>query len=253
MVPSPLYAWVNKLAALPLRFSLAPDEDGLPVLDKDATEWSVSVALDEAVPLHAITQVKWRSLAETRRETAAYLTRAEGLIDGLWGGRLDSEEHALIQTTLGQPPEFCLPIYMVSVRADADERVVYVGKTCSSTRFANGHRVGLKLHHPAYAHLEKTVYRCSVLLDIHDEYVALEWVEPEALAQKMLDCVESVLIHALQPELNVAKRKRPTVDLPVHIHVQNYANSEFLDGLTLWQRRGEPLTFVPARNGRKTT
>ncbi|MYZ53673.1 hypothetical protein [Malikia spinosa] len=108
----------------------------------------------------------------------------------------------------------------------------------------------MKLHHPRYTKLAKTVYRCSVLLDINDEYLALEWVEPETLAQKMLDCVESVLIHALQPELNVAKRRRPTVDLPVHIHVQNYVDSDFLDGLMLWQRTGEPMTFAPALNGR---
>lgn len=253
MVLSPLSAWLSKRAALPRRFSLAPDETELPALDELAGEWSVSVALDEAIPLHAIAEAKWLSLSETRQATSKYLKRAEQLIDGLWGGRLDSEERDLIQTTLGQPPEFCLPIYIVSVGARSDERVVYVGKTCSSTRFANGHRVGLKLHNPKYAHLAKTVYRCSVLLDIHDEYVALEWVDPGNLAERMLDSVESVLIHALQPELNVAKRRRPAMDLPVHIHVQNYVNTAFLDGLMLWQRRGEPLTFVPARNWSKYT
>ena len=185
--------------------------------------------------------------------TSTDLKRAEELIDGLGGGALDGEERDLIQSTLGQPPESCLPIYIVSVGTGDDERAVYVGKTCSSKRFANGHRVGLKLHHPKYTHLAKTVYRCSVLLDIHDEYVALEWVQQETLAERMLDGVESVLIHSLQPELNVAKRRRPAVDLPIHIHVQNYVQSDFLDGLMLWQRRGEPLTFVPARSGRTKT
>jgi len=203
--------------------------------------------------MHAIAEAKWFSLSETRRASSTYLKRAEELIDGLWGGTLDSEERDLIKTNLGQPPDFCCPIYIVSVGEGDDEQVVYVGKTCSSTRFANGHRVGLKLHHPKYAHLVKTVYRCSVLLDIHDEYVALEWVDPGTLAERMLDCVESVLIHAMQPELNVAKRRRPAVDLSVHIHVQNYVSSDFLDGLMLWQRRGEPLMSVPARNGRKNT
>lgn len=253
MVPSPLSAWLERRAALPRRFSLAPDETGSPALDESTEEWSVSVALDEAVPLHAIAETKWFSLSETRRMTSTYLKRAEELIDGLWGGALDGEERDLIQTTLGQPPQFCLPIYIVSVGTGDDERAVYVGKTCSSKRFANGHRVGLKLHQPKYTHLPKTVYRCSVLLDIHDEYVALEWVQQETVAERMLDGVESVLIHALQPELNVAKRRRPAVDLPIHIHVQNYAQSDFLDGLMLWQRRGEPLTFVPARSGRTKT
>nr|WP_294866195.1 hypothetical protein [uncultured Pseudogulbenkiania sp.] len=232
---------------------MAPDEDELPATEASANEWSVSVALDEAVPLHSIAEAKWHSLAETRRATDAYLKQADALIDGLWGGSLDSEEHDLILSTLGEPPPFCLPIYLVSVGQGNDEKVVYVGKTRSSTRFANGHRVGLKLHHPKYARLSKTVYRCSVLLDVHDEYVALEWVEPEGLAEKILDCVESVLIHALQPELNVAKRCRPSLDMPMHIHVQNYTNSDLLDGLMLWQRNGEPLGSVPVRNVRKKT
>lgn len=205
--------------------------------------------MDQAVPLHAIAEAKWHSLAETQRATRSYLQRAEQLIDGLWGGTLDSEERDLIQTELGPPPEFCLPIYIVTVGTGDSERVVYVGKTCSSTRFANGHRVGLKLHHPQYTDLAKTVYRCSVLLYIHDEYVALEWIDPTVLAKKMLDYVESVLIHALQPELNVAKRQRPSVGLPVHIHVQNYAKFDFLDGLMLWLRKGEPITFASDRWG----
>ncbi len=253
MVPSPLYAWVNKQAALPKRFSLEPDAGETLAADLSACEWSVSVALDEAVPLHAIAEANWCSLAETRRATNEYLKRADALIDGLWGGRLESEERDLILENLGEPPAFCLPIYLVSVGQGEDERVVYVGKTCSSTRFANGHRVGIKLHHPKYDQLAKTVYRCSVLLDVHDEYVALEWVEPVELAHSVLDDVESVLIHALQPDLNVAKRRRPAVGRPVHIHFQNYAQSEFLDGLMLWQSKGEPLTFVPAGNGKEKT
>jgi hypothetical protein len=250
-VPSPLYAWVNKHIALPERFRLEPDAEGSAATDASSREWSVSVALDEAVPLHAIAGATWRSLSETRRRTNEYLKQADTLIDGLWGGRLDSEERDLILSTLGQPPAFCLPIYIVSVGEGEEEQVVYVGKTRSSTRFANGHSVGLKLHHPQYDQLVKTVYRCSVLLDVHDEYVALEWVEPEALAEEILDRVESVLIHALQPSLNVAKRRRPGVDRPVHIHVQNYTQSVLLDGLMLWQRKGEPLSFVPAGNGRE--
>lgn len=251
MVPSPLHAWVNERAALPKRFRLAPDEEEPLDTDTDASEWDVSVALDEAVPLYAIAAARWKSLSETRRATNEYLKKAEVLIDGLWGGTLNSEERDLILNNLGEPPAFCLPIYLVSVGEGDNEHVVYVGKTRSSTRFANGHHVGMKLHHPKYDQLLKTVYRCSVLLDVHDDYVALEWVEPETLAETILDCVESVLTHALQPELNVAKRRRPTVDRPVHIHVQNYVKSDLMDGLMLWQRNGEPLNFVPAGNGKK--
>lgn len=243
-VPSPLYGWVNKQAALPRRYSMEPDEDGQPVADASENEWSVSVALDEAVPLYSIAEAKWQSLVQTRRATDAYLKEADALIDGLWGRWLDSEERDLIVSTLGEPPSFCLPIYVVSVGQGEDERVVYIGKTSSSTRFSNGHSVGLKLHHPVYAQQVKTVYRCSVLLHVYNEYVALEWVEPEALAAKILDQVESVLIYALQPELNVAKRRhQPTVNKPIEIHIQNFTQSKLLDGRTLWLRNGEPLSF----------
>lgn len=243
-VPSPLYGWVNKKAALPRRYSMAPDEDEQPVADASANEWSVSVALDEAVPLYSIAEAKWQSLAQTRRATDTYLKEAEVLIDGLWGGWLDSEERDLIISTLGEPPAFCLPIYVVSVGQGKDERVVYIGKTSSSTRFSNGHSVGLKLHHPEYTQLVKTVYRCSVLLHVHNEYVALEWVEPDVLAAKILDQVESVLIYALQPELNIAKRcRKPKVDKPIEIHIQNFTQSKLLDGRMLWLKNGEPLSF----------
>lgn len=248
MIPSPLMAWVNKKAVLPKRFSLAPDDDELPIEDALAPNWEVSVALDEVVPLHSIANANWESLSETRHATNEYLRKADLLIDGLWGGCLDSEERDLILENLGEPPPFCLPIYLVAVKSSEQERIVYVGKTRSSKRFSNGHMVGLKLHDPKYAQFEKIVYRCSVLLFIHDEYVALEWVEPEALAEKILDRVESVLIHAVQPELNIAKRRKPRVEMPIHIHVQNFADGDLLDGLMLWHKDDEPLSFALAKN-----
>ena len=246
MVSSPFYGWANGLQALPKRFH--GEEAGVCVPDQDAEKWSVSVALDEVIPLHEVALAQWHSLAETRQMTQRYLRKADELICGLWGGRLDNEEQYLVQTELGEPPLFCLPIYVVTVGAGPDERVVYVGKTSSSHRFANGHHIALKLHHPRFDGLQKRVYRCSVLLDIHDEYVALEWVEPDTVASVLLDCVESVLIHALQPELNTAKRRKPTVGKPVFVHVQNYAGNDLLNDLMLWHKDREPLTFVPAKN-----
>ena len=136
MVPSPLHAWVNKHAALPRRFGIAPDDDSPLAIDASSDEWSVSVALDEAVPLYAIAAARWKSLSETRRATNEYLKKADLLIDGLWGGTLDSEERDLILNNLGEPPAFCLPIYLVAVGEGDEERVVYVGKTRSSKRFA---------------------------------------------------------------------------------------------------------------------
>jgi hypothetical protein len=251
MVSSPLHAWVNKLAVLPEKFRLEPDNSGSRLEENGEGEWAVSVALEEGLPLYSIAQASWHSLRETRRATNDYLQRASALVGGLWGGSLDSEERDLVLSSLGEPPAFCLPIYIVSVGTGESERAVYVGKTCSSKRFANGHKVGLKLHHPEYDRLKKTVYRCSVLFHIQGEYVALEWLESEALANQTLDIVESVLIYALQSELNIAKRRRPRLERPLRIHMQNYAESAFLSDLLLCLRNGEPISIVPARNQRQ--
>lgn len=246
MVSSPLFAWVNGQLSLPRRFCGEEGESWSP--DANADEWSVSVALDEVIPLHEVANAKWHSMADTRKLTREFLNRADELIGGLGGGRLDKEEQCLVQEELGDLPLFCLPIYLVTVGSGINEKVVYVGKTTSARRFSNGHHVALKLHHPQYDGLQKQVYRCSVLLDVHDEYVALEWVEPEELSARLLDCVESVLIHALQPDLNTAKRRKPEVGKPVFIHVQNYAGSDLFDELMLWHNDREPMSFVPAKN-----
>ena len=246
MVSSPLFGWANGLQSLPRRFH--GEEGGPCTPDYESEEWAVSVALDEVIPLHGIAMAKWHSMAETRKLTRKYLQKADALIDGLWGGRLDKEEQDLVRTELGEQPLFCLPIYLVTVGAGSEERVVYVGKTSSSRRFTNGHHVALKLHDPKFDGLAKQIYRCSVLMDIHDEYVALEWVEPEELSAVLLDCVESVLIYALQPELNTAKRRKPKVGKPVSVHVQNYAGNDLLNDLMLWHRDDEPMSFVPAKN-----
>lgn len=238
MIPSPLYGWIERKASLPRRFQ------GCDSKDATAEEWSVSVALDEALPLYMAAEAHWQSLKETRRLTNDYLMRAGELIDGLWGGSLDSEERFLILSELGQPPQFCLPIYLVAVGNGDDERVVYVGKTQSSTRFNGGHLVALKLHRPEYEGLKKTIYRCSVLLNIHNEYVALEWMAPEQLGDKILDQVESVLIHALQPEMNSVKRRKPTLGRAMFVHVQNFAETRLLNDFMLWHKDGEPLMFA---------
>lgn len=246
MVSSPLFAWANGQLPLPRRFCCEHGESCSP--DTNADKWSVSVALDELVPLHEVANARWKSMAETRELTREFLNKADELIGGLGGGRLDKEEQHLVQEELGDLPLYCLPIYLVTVGAGVDEKVVYVGKTTSARRFANGHHVALKLHHPQYDGMTKQVYRCSVLLSIYDEYVALEWVEPEEISERLLDCVESVLIHALQPVLNTAKRRKPKVGKPVFIHVQNFAGSDLFDDLMLWHNDTEPMSFVPAKN-----
>lgn len=243
MITSPLFGWFAGTELLPRRFHSEDDEE----IDGLETSWAVSVSLDEVVPLHQAVQVNWQSLRNSRELTAVYLTAADRLIDGLWGGRLDSEECSMIRNALGVPPEFCMPIYMMTIH-DADvEEVVYVGKTISSSRFVGGHAAALKLHSPEFSQFSKRIYRCSVLLYMREEYLALEWLDSDRVAENVLDLTETLLIYALQPKLNSAKRRRPLVANPMHIHVQNYAGTGLLNDLMLEYSNEQGLRVIPSK------
>jgi len=241
LITSPLFGWLAGKELLPKRFHSKDEADNLEV------SWAVSVALDEVVPLHEVVKAKWQSLRKSRELTASYLSAADGIIDGLWGGRLDAEERHMVQNELGQPPAFCMPIYIVTVRTESHEEVVYVGKTISATRFIGGHAAAIKLHAPEFSNFSKQVYLCSIILHVRDEYVALEWLDSDEVAEGVLDLTESLLIYALQPRLNSAKRKRPQGRKPVSIHVQNYAGTGILDDLILEYSENDGLSFVPSQ------
>lgn len=243
MITSPFFGWLAGTELLPKRFHSEEEGSG----DCEETSWSISVALDEVIPLHSAGEVAWQSLQESRTLTTEYLADADKLIDGLWGGRLDSEERTMISEELGPPPNFCMPIYIMTIQDTETEEVVYVGKTTSSSRFIGGHAAALKLLSPEFSHCSKRIYRCSVLLFLRDEYMALEWLDSDRLAESVLDWTETLLIYALQPRLNRAKRKRPQGLSPIHIHVQNYAETGLLDNLMLEFSNERGLSFVPSK------
>lgn len=240
MITSPLFGWLAGNELLPKRFHTKVEADN------STTAWEVSVALEEMHPLYMASTVRWQSLSKSRELTSTYLRDANTLIDGLWGGRLDREECSLIRDTLGNPPLFCLPIYIITIKDLHSEQVVYIGKTKSSTRFIGGHHVALQLHNPDYSNFSKQIYRCSVLLYLRDEYLALEWLDSDSTAAEVLDLTESTLIYALQPRLNSAKRKPPKAKKPIHIHVQNYADTKVLDNLMLDYASGQGLMIIPS-------
>lgn len=242
MISSPLFGWLAGIELLPKRFHSVVEADN------SETSWAVSVALDEVLPLHEAANANWQSLRRSRELTSSYLSGADHLIDGLWGGRLDHEESSMVREALGEPPSFCLPIYIVTVRDAQLEEVVYVGKTTSSTRFSGGHHIALKLHAPEYSGFAKQIYRCSVLLYLRNEYLALEWLDSDRVAESVLDLTESVLIYALQPRLNSAKLKPPRTSKPIHIHVQNYAGTSILDDLMLEFSQDTGLMVVPPKD-----
>jgi hypothetical protein len=171
----------------------------------------------------------WRGLKESRQITDEYLSEASDLISGLSGGWLDSEEREMILSQLGNPPEPCLPIYIITIGDRGSERVVYVGKSKTNSRFNGGHAAALKLHAPSYQNLRKRIYRCSLWFHDSRDYIALEWMKPESLALEFLDSIESQLIFHFKPELNTLKKSNYCATKPVCFHIQNLAGRRFID------------------------
>ncbi len=174
-------------------------------------------------------QMQWVSLKESRETTKSYLEKASEIINGLEGSWLDSEEQTWILEELGEPPFPSLPIYLITCSDGQGEELVYVGKTKNSSRFSGGHAAALKLHAPQYAKKEKKIYRSTVWFHNNNEYISLDWVQPENLAYKILDSVESHLIYHFQPELNTDKKKKKYAKWEFYIHIQNFLNGSFLN------------------------
>jgi len=173
--------------------------------------------------------MQWLSLKDARSLTNNYLEEASDLINGLEGGWLDCEEQEWILEEIGGPPIPSLPIYLISCKTHESETLVYVGKTKNTSRFSGGHAAALKLHELKYAGMEKFVYRATAWFYLDDEYIALDWIEPEAIALDLLDSIESQLIFYLQPELNTSKKKKNCTRWDFGIHIQNFLEGGFLN------------------------
>jgi hypothetical protein len=221
----PLSEWIKATHPLPKRFLLQN------YVDQFDEKWLSWVVMEEVAELHEVNKLNWVSLSESREKTKEYISRAASVIDGIDDdGWLEKEEGFWIKAEIGDPPYPCLPIYIITVDSGEKERVVYIGKTKSASRFTGGHSAALKLHDPKYSGVKKSIYRCSIWFDIEEEYVAIDWIEPETLALDIFDSVESQLIYNLQPELNVDKRtKLIGKNLLDVIHIQNLSTGEILN------------------------
>lgn len=219
----PLSAWIARTQPLPKRF-YNPGH-----VDAPEDDWAVWLSIEEAAPLHLATEMSWLSLSEAREITYDYLASASDLIDGLQGGWLDSEERQWILDALGEPPSPALPIYLIACFDGAREHVVYIGKTKNISRFYGGHSAALKLHSPKYDGQTKKIYRATVWFYDGEDYISLDWIQPETLAHQLLDSIESQLIYHFQPALNTAKRKQDSSQWKFHIHIQNFLAGSFLD------------------------
>jgi hypothetical protein len=156
-----------------------------------------------------------------------YVNEAKKLISIDSSRFLEKEKGRFITTKLGNPPELCYPIYMISTKTNNEERIVYIGKTSSKiSRFNGGHRALIKLLAPKYDNHQKKIYTCGIVLLSGDkEYLPLEWTKPLSLAESILKSIEAQLIHELQPELNTHHKKRYNVSHPLAIHIQNFSNT----------------------------
>lgn len=219
----PLSSWINRTHPIPERF-YTPGH-----VDDPSNDWGVWLSIEEVAPIHKANEMNWISLIESRSRTNDYLERASELINGLSGGWLDRWEQEVIQENIGQPPLPSLPIYLITCSDSNSEELVYVGKTENKSRFTGGHSATLKLHAPEYTNKIKKIYRGTIWFHYNNEYISLDWIQPETLAIELLDSVESHLIYSFQPALNTSKRKRNCAKWDFYIHIQNFLDTNFLN------------------------
>lgn len=219
----PLSAWINRKHPLPERFYTTN------YVDYPTHDCGIWLSIEEVSDLYLANEMNWIGLTKARHITNNYLEQASDIIGGLDGGWLDSEERQMILEKLGDPPEPSLPLYLITCVQKNTEKLVYVGKTVNTNRFKGGHTAALKLHAPKFKNSHKKVYRSTVWLHHNDEYISLDWVQPEQLAVRLLDSVESQLIYTFQPELNIAKKAKNYAKWDFYIHIQNFLPNGFLN------------------------
>ena len=222
-----LSAWIDRRHPIPSRFYTA----GL--IDTPDKDWNVWLSIEEVAPIHEVEKMNWLSLRDTIRLTENYLKEASELINGLEGGWLDYEEREWILGEIGSPLIPSLPIYLISCADESSESLVYVGKTKSTSRFTGGHAAALKLYAPAYDGMKKRIYRATVWCYTNEEYISLDWIDPENTALELLDNVESLLIYYLKPEFNTHKKKTNCAKWDFPIHIQNFLEGGFLNDIFL--------------------
>ena len=221
----PLEQWLNRKASIPARFYQKAGQD---IIDAG---WGAGILLQECNPLHEADSIAWMGLNRARNETDEYLEKAAILIGGLGGGWLDRDEREMIERELGQPPLPCLPIYMVSIKKDTEEQLVYIGLTEGEKRFSNGHKVALSLHAPEFAGYTKHIYQCSIVLvqEKDEDYLSVEWLDPVLVASELIDSVESQLIFEFKPRFNHSKVNNYRATMPLCLHLQNSHSSTFMN------------------------
>ena len=194
-------------------------------------EFGSFLALDKVIPVHKSFNLRPQSLAYSWRECNEFMESALEIVNMTDPGWLDREEVEMIEQNLGEPPQCCYPLYLISVKTGLEERVVYIGKNSSRTsRFKGGHTAITRLHDPKYSMLSKNIYLATfVFMDKDHNLIPLEWISDFKLAEEYLSSVEAQLIYELKPELNKTHMKNYNTKYPVQIHIQNFTGSKLLN------------------------
>lgn len=190
-------------------------------------EMGAFVALDVAVDLYLANTVDTGNLRDSWELNREYIEKACEItgVSAENGYDLDNEEKLWILDELGEPPECCYNLYFITIYNDAEERLVYIGKTDSKkNRFVNGHLAALKLLNPIYQGYSKRIYFGTIMFLSETEYVPLEFITPYNLAEKYLGEMEAFLIDRLNPELNSKSERIGDLENLSVVHIQNFSN-----------------------------
>lgn len=220
---SQIDGWLDRAFPLPQIFlSSAPI--------KENNYWLCFLMIEEELPLHLIQGTIWQSVRDSAREARSYV---ESAIEINGSDQIeDTSDKRHIVEMLGFPPRLALPIYLIVTRFAGLDTIVYIGKTRTGNRFTAGHAVATKLHEQRFGRCEKFVFRCSVTLlwdascSTDNDRVLIEWMPP-AVAEAILDDIESHLIFRLKPEFNIQKKRALLAkNKNVTIHIQHRSNRQ---------------------------
>ena len=197
--------------------------------DYNAGFW---LELNYSCPLHLVNDERIYGLEESWKLNKEYFEAAKKKVRW-FNGDIDHEDRYEILETLGEPPDVCHPIYIITVKNANKEEVVYVGKTISKkARFNGGHLVALKLLNPIYDGFTKQIYFGHIMLFTKSEnHLPVDLLRNKKLAKTIVNDTETKLIRGLNPPLNTNKKGKPKSLLPFSILIANRLNSLLNDEL----------------------
>jgi len=193
---------------------------------------TVWLAINYCLPFYQVLDQEILGFGQARELNRRYYEAAIKIAlhyDGYW---LEKEDICDIIEELGNPPDVSHPIYIITIKDESFEKVVYVGKSSSDkSRFTSGHSAAIKLLNPMYNSFEKLIYFGQIMTsDKNDEYLPLEFVGDQVFAEQLLDDIESKVIQHFKPELNTQKmRKVNIINEFSLLSVDYYSNNNLFD------------------------